>query len=444
MPHKTWSDEWKRTNPDIVLYLPQEENGYDAVNQHFLVKKSPTGAWLAFWTSGADEGQANQSMRFSRSTDRGATWSKPIVIDGPQANQSPGCFKAPDQHEGTWSPTPIGDKAGKEHAGIASYGFPIIAPDLNRIYCFYFKCTGKADLVYAMGGAFMVRYSDDDGLTWSDEAFEISLEKTLGDNPDPEIPPTWIIWQIPYVTSRGEVIAPFTCWNSKKSSAGIGSESHFLLFDNVLTEPDPSKLTTTTLTSGHRGLRMPSAMDTHISFCEEPAIVELSDGRFFCVMRTDTGYIVYSLSDDQCRTWRPPAPLYRDRDGDLMLNPVSSCPIYKLKDGRYILVYYNNTGDANGGYFPCGYDCVRKNRYPAFISVGHEDPGNKERPIRFGPPKMFADTAGIGIGPGGRTEVATYPSLLEDGDDRVLFYPDRKHFLLGRQLTDEWLADCEP
>lgn len=57
---------------------------------------------------------------------------------------------------------------------------------------------------------------------------------------------------------------------------------------------------------------------------------------------------------------------------------------------------------------------------------------------------MFVDTQGKGLGPGGRTDAASYPSLLEDGDDRILLYPDRKHFLLGKRLTDEWLAGCEP
>ena len=173
-------------------------------------------------------------------------------------------------------------------------------------------------------------------------------------------------------------------------------------------------------------------------------MVELSDGRFYCVMRTAVGYIAYSISENRGRTWTTPAPVYRDADGELMLNPVVPSPIYKLKDGRYILLYYNNNGDANGGTFPCGYSCFRTNRYPAFISVGHEDAKDRHHPIRFGPPKVVVDTQGKGLGVGGRTDAAAYPSLLEDGGERILFYPDRKHFLLGKRLTDAWLADCEP
>lgn len=445
MVPRTWSDEWKRTNPDIVVYLPEEENSFDATNQHFLVLKSPSGAWLAFWTCGADEAESNQSVVISRSTDRGLNWSERSVIDGPLMNDR--CFRAPDQRQGAWraSGSVINEDTGKKFSGVASWGFPILAPTTNRVYCFYFKCKGTGDLSYGHYGVLTGKYSEDDGITWS-EPFEMPTQRVPGDNPDVNVPGNWIIWQIPYITSSGEVIAPFTCWNSVKSSAGIGSESYFMRFDNILTEIDPTKLTMTVLSGTHRGLRVPGCSERNpcISFCEEPAIVELSDGRFFCVMRTDAGYIAYSVSSDQCRTWSTPAPLYRDNDGEIMLNPVMPCPIWKLKDGRYLILYANNKGDANGGHFPCSYDCVRMNRYPAFLSVGHENLVSGYCPIRFGPPRAFLDTQGIGIGPGGRTEVGSYSSLLEDGDDRIVFYPDRKHFLLGKRLTNAWLADCEP
>ena len=443
MERQTWSDEWQRTDPDLVVYLPQEENGFDAVNQHFLVTRSSGGAWLAFWTRGADEGEPNQSEVVSRSTDRGVTWSEPLIIDGPPAAQDPD-FRAPDRREGEWKTAEVSDEESRRHAGIASWGFPIIAEDLGRVYCFYNKNEGVAEYRYDLCGVLRGRYSDDDGLTWSDETFDLPIRRTVMDHPEERFPINWIVWQKPYLTARDEVIAPFTRWPSYEAPEPTGSEGWFLRFDNILAERDVGKLTTTTMPDGERGLRVPSYGDPAGSFCEEPAMAELSDGRFFCVMRTAVGYIAFSVSEDRGHTWSTPAPLFRDFDNELMLNPVVPCPIYKLNDGRYLLLYYNNNGDANGGHFPCGYECWRTNRYPAFISVGHEDPGNPHQPIRFGPPKLFVDTQGKGLGPGGRADAASYPSLVEDGDDRILFYPDRKHFLLGRYLTDEWLADCEP
>ena len=438
---KNYEDEWKRTNPDIVVYKPASKFGADSFNLHFCVTKSPAGTWLAFWTRGADEGEINMSMVVSRSTNRGATWSEPTTIDGKFSQDSN--YQAPKQIDRAFQAPKISEEEGKRHAGIAYWGFPIIAPALNRIYCFYFKCNGFADFRYDIGGILTGRYSEDDGVTWSD-AFELPIHRTVGDNPDPGIPVNWIIWQIPYVTSHGQVIAPFTCWNSAKSPLDGDSDAYFLRFDNILTEADPAKLTTTTLPESQRGLRVPSVFNPEISFCEEPAIVELSDGRLFCVMRTNAGYIAFSVSQDHGRTWSTPAPLYQDDDGDLMLNPVVPCPIWKLQDGRYLLLYCNNKGDANGGHFPCNYACHKLNRYPSFISVGREDLSNPRCPIRFGAPKVIVDNQGVPLGPSGRTDASSYSSLLEDGEDRVLFYPDREHFLLGKRLPDEWLADCDP
>jgi len=443
MARKTWSDEWKRTEPDIVVYLPQQENGFDSVNQHFLVTTTPSGAWIAIWTQGADEGEPNQSVVCSRSTDGGATWTEPVLIDGPPA-AGDRSFRAPDRRTGVWKAADTSPEEDARHAGIASWGFPLVVPQLGRIYCFYCKNEGVAEYRYDLCGVLRGRWSDDDGVTWSEEPVDLPIRRTVLDHPDPKFPINWIVFTIPYVTSQNEVIAPFTRWPSREAPRPTGAECWFLRFDNILTEPDPNKLTTTTLPDGERGLRVPTFDDPLNSFAEEPAMVELSDGRFYCVMRTAVGYVAYSVSDDRGHTWTTPAPLYRDGESELMLNPVVPCPIYKLNDGRYILLYYNNNGDAHGGHFPCGYSCFRTNRYPAFISVGRENPGSVAQPIRFGPPRIIVNSDGHAIGPGARTDDATYPSLLQDGDDRILFYPDRKHFLVGKCLTNDWLKAGEP
>lgn len=118
------------------------------------------------------------------------------------------------------------------------------------------------------------------------------------------------------------------------------------------------------------------------------------------------------------------------------------CPLYKLKDGRFLLLFFNNDGSGHGGSGPTDSKNVRN---PAWITIGKEIPGEKKHPIRFGKPKVFASTDWTPIsGTDTGTQVATYTSLVEDKGERILFYPDRKHFLLGKYLTDEWLADCDP
>jgi len=46
----------------------------------------------------------------------------------------------------------------------------------------------------------------------------------------------------------------------------------------------------------------------------------------------------------------------------------------------------------------------------------------------------------VPIGPKGTAEIATYPSLTDYKGRRVLWYPDRKYYLLGKYVTDEWLG----
>jgi hypothetical protein len=157
-------------------------------------------------------------------------------------------------------------------------------------------------------------------------------------------------------------------------------------------------------------------------------------------MRSLQGIIFYALSEDNGYHWDEPRPLRYEPGGNPILNPIVPCPLYQLHDGRYLLLFYNNDGRANGGKSPVD---AKHNRYPAWVSIGRELKGEKDHPLQFGPPKILASSDGVLI-PHGGTQVAIYPSLIDDGQDRILFYPDRKHFLLGKYLSDAWLADCDP
>ena len=44
-------------------------------------------------------------------------------------------------------------------------------------------------------------------------------------------------------------------------------------------------------------------------------------------------------------------------------------------------------------------------------------------------------------GNAGTAEIATYTSLTEWRGKRVLWYPDRKYYLLGKYIPDEMLSD---
>lgn len=423
--------EWKRTNPDLVVYKPSGIGRDDDFNIHFLVKETPGGDWLATWTMGGEEGYSDQRMVVARSSDRGKTWSRPLVVAGPE-------------HDGDGI--------------VACYGFPIMVPETGRIYMFYLKSIDPQEDRGDVNGAMYAKWSDDDGHTWSKEAVDIPIADAEYDGPRPRHTKNWIVWQLPMITSWGDVMVGYTRWTMKgwdtrfneKAAAYdhpmMAGECSFFRFDNVLSESDPSKLRTTTLPRGGRGLRAaywfkPSPTGVEPSGIEEPSIVELSDGRLFCTMRTSCGMIYHSISSDRGETWTSPRPLLYRPGGRVILNPLAPCPIYKMRDGRYLLLFYNNDGTANGSWPTVDSD---RNRNPLYVTVGREGTGDPDCPLIFGRPKMFANNDLVPIGDRSSHMGAGYTSFIDDGNDRILFYPDRMHFLLGKYLTDEWLKDCDP
>jgi hypothetical protein len=158
----------------------------------------------------------------------------------------------------------------------------------------------------------------------------------------------------------------------------------------------------------------------------------------FCVMRTNSGYIWYSVSRDDGETWTNPNPLLRRDFGQPILQPVSSCPIYQLADGRYVLLHHNHTGDMDSRP-----EATHGPRYPACIAVGEFRP-LAQQPVWFSESKVFMDTGGVGIlgtkGDKIQTGIGIYTSFTTQRGNNVLWYPDRKCFLLGKRISPEFLT----
>lgn len=423
-------NEWERTQPDLLAYIPDDFSGAGACNQHFLVVKTPPGTFLGFWTQSTVENAGDQRVVVSRSLDRGHTWSPPQIIDGPQPDDPPG-------------------------VGLASWGFPIVAPGLladggHRVYFIYNKNVGVDDAREDTTGAVRSRYSDDDGLTWSPATYDFPIAPSAISHVDPSVPPNWIVYQNIFYTAKNQVLAPFTRWASNTWDPAVKlslnllehwSEIWFLNFENILTERDPEKLVVSTWPKSAHGIQVENPYRQGISVAQEPKVQALSGDRLICVFRTLCGVNYFALSEDDGRSWDEPRVLRYEPGGNPILNPMSPSPLYRLHDGRYLLLFYNNDGTANGGKSPVD---SKHNRYPVWLTVGREIPGEVDHPLRFGPPKIFATSDGVLLPGTGGTQVAVYPSLIDDGEERILFYPDRKHYLLGKYITDDWLRDCDP
>jgi len=276
------------------------------------------------------------------------------------------------------------------------------------------------------------------------------MPKSPYDDPDGKVPAEWIVWQIPMRDLTGGYFVGYSHWLNpqrvylKKVESWMQIESvvEFMRFPNVDDNPEVKDLKVIYSGWGDKALRVPHFIYPELSIAQEPSIVRLPDKRLFCVMRTNSGCIWYSVSDDDGRTWCNPRVLLRKDHGQPILQPVSCCPIYQLADGRYVLLHHNNRGDAKTKP-----ESTSEPRRPAFIALGEFRP-NADQPIWFSESKQFMDNDGIGPDGtrphGGRrvnTNIGVYSSFTTCGGNNVLWHPDRKFFLLGKKVTDEFLAD---
>jgi hypothetical protein len=152
-------------------------------------------------------------------------------------------------------------------------------------------------------------------------------------------------------------------------------------------------------------------------------------------------YPAWSVSADMGATWSQPEPL-RDRDGGTILeHPLSPCPIYPLSDGTFIFLFHNHPGleeEPEEG-LPRGIE-----RTPLCLARGRFQP-KAHQPVWFSPPTLLMDTDRVGIGyQEGRSDLAMYASIAHRGGKGVFWYPDRKFYLLGKEIAPSilWCSGC--
>lgn len=427
-PEAVWR-ECQRSQPDYVLYCPRSTDGStnDSANVHILVFEGPDRSLMAIWTQSArtasfqGSGQWLNRIMFSCSTDDGCTWSEPQRLAGPA-----------DERDTT---------------PMTCWGFPLVSRS-GRIYVLWNQNQDVGGWIKMHTGTMSGIYSDDNGASWSPPQ-DIPMPRSPFDDPEGRVPPEWIVWQVPMRDLRGGFIVGYTHWLNEararyRDTEGwtqIESVCEFMRFENVDQHPEPRDLVIRYSAWAEEALRVPYYRDPLLSIAQEPSLVRLPDDRLFCVMRSNTGYIWYSLSADDGDTWCNPRPLLRRDHGLPILQPLSPCPIYQISDGRYVLLHHNNRGDMEARP-----ENMRNPRRPAFLALG-EFRQDADQPIWFSDSKEFADNGGYDVYGEPITDlrkaqdVAVYPSFTtKDGQD-VLWYCDRMCFLLGKRITPAFLAD---
>ncbi len=412
--------EAQRVAPDYICYLPhpQDADQFDAVNQHFLVFEGPNHNLMTVWTQCNGAQKCINRLLFSHSEDDGVTWAEPQRIAGPPTDRMP--------------------------PYMASWGFPMVSK-AGRIYVVWNQNQGIGGRVFMHTGTMAGRYSDDNGRTWSEQQ-EIPIRWGPFDDPQRKTPPQWIVWQKPMRDLQGGYFVGYTHWFHKSAARYPDSPScseqdsvvEFMRFTNIDAHPEPKDLEIRYSAWGDKALRVPNRWDPYLSIAQEPSLVRLPDDRLFCVMRTDSGYIWYSLSDDDGETWCDPRPLRRKDHGQPILQSVTCCPIYQLADGRYVLLHHNHPGLMKPGNPSSNW----RPRRPAYLALGEFRP-DAEQPIWFSQSKEFADPGHHNLGglirrPG---QIGVYSSFTTKGGNNVLWDCDRKFFLYGKKVTDAFLSD---
>lgn len=300
------------------------------------VVKTDDGGWLMVVTTGiGEEGSRGQHITSAKSFDCGKTWSEPVCVESPDSPES-------------------------------SYAV-LYRTDFGRIYCFYnYNAENRRFVLSDPGtlnggksfrvdsqGSFVYKYTDDNGLTWSDRRYDIPMRIFDVDRNNPYGGKVLYFWNVgkPF-TLKNSVYVPLYKIGGLKNTFMYNTEGVLLKCDNINSEKDASKLRWETLPDGENGIKVPREIS---EISEEHSFVTLSDGSIFCVFRTVSGSPYCSYSRDGGHIFCPPEKMTY-ADGRAMRHPRAANFIWKCSNGKYLYWYHNHGGK--------GYD----DRNPVWIS----------------------------------------------------------------------------
>ena len=324
----------------------------DYADQPYLVK-CDDGAWLCvLTTSDGHEGATSQHIVATRSTDFGRTWSPLIDIEETGPPES-------------------------------SYATAVKVPS-GRIYVFYnYNRDNLREVVRVDGvlqtrvdtlGAFVFKFSDDHGLSWSEERYEIPVRETEIDRQNIYGGDVRFFWHVgkPLIHD-GAVYVTLHKVGNFDAHFMTSSEGNFLRSENFLTETDPQKIRWQTLPEGDVGLRAHAG-----TIGEEHSIVSLSDGSLYCVYRTAGDHPTQAYSRDGGRTWTSPEPMIYGPGRRKVKHSRAANFVWDAGEGRYLYWYHNH-----GGYI------FHNQRNPAWIAAGREVDTPEGKAIAWSEPEVL-------------------------------------------------------
>lgn len=345
------------------------------------VVRLPDGTWLCLMTTGpVEEGLQGQRIVAVRSSDHGQTWSAMVDIEPPD---------------------------GRE----ASWVMPFLTP-FGRVYAFYTFNRDNLRRVqhdpgheYSGGrvdtlGVYAYRWSDDGGRTWSAERGEIPLPLCAMDRGNPYGGDVRFFWGVGKpILHQGTMFFGFARIGSFGHGFMSQSEGALVASDNIASERDHAKVRFRVLPDGEVGLRAPCGPRA-----EETCVVGLSDGSLFCTYRGIDGFLMQGYSRDRGRTFTTGYATYRP-GGRRIKHPLACPPVWRLRDGRFLLWFHNHGGKWYEG------------RNPVWLCGGVEKDGF----IHWSQPEV----ALFDLDMSGGVRIS-YPDLIEEDDGEIYLTETQK------------------
>ncbi|MHB1150726.1 MAG: sialidase family protein [Eubacteriales bacterium] len=367
----TNGNDWRNINTGMVI--PTDFYA----DQPYLIKASD-GSWLCVVTTGAGrEGEAGQYVASMKSFDMGKTWTKPVAVE-------------------------------KFDGREASYAV-LLKGITGRIFVFYNHNTDnirkvKADNPpFADGfcsrvdslGHFVFKYSDDNGISWSEKRYEVMVREFEIDRQNADSGKLRYFWNVGKAFSHDNIAyIPLHKVGGFGNGFFTSTQGVLLKSINLLTETDPEKTVWETLPDGDVGIMTPPGGG---KIAEEHSFSVLDDGSFYVVFRTVDGHPGEAYSRDSGETWE--TSKYKSyADGRLMKHPRAANFAWKCSNGKYLYWFHNHGGTW--------YD----DRNPVWICCGEENQGENGHSIKWSQPEILL------YHPDTYVRIS-YPDLIEDDGD---------------------------
>jgi hypothetical protein len=340
------------------------------------------------------EGSRGEHVECLHSDDSGASWSQPVALE-------PGA--------GTTG-------------GLTNAYSSLFVTDFGRLYVTY--CLNLDNVTHFPSGqpftrddtqgAYVARWSDDSGETWSSERVVLPVRPTRIDRDNvPFNGSLLMFWSVDQFKRRSGDATAFLAFTK------IGTylytppeEAWFWASSNLATERNASAVVWSTLPAGDVGV----ASVPGSTIIEEPHLIPLSQaaggGGCFAVFRTDQGHLGAAATRDPSAAsgWGPAhaasfwaATPSAATVGAVLRNPRGPITLKRLASGRYLLLFFNN-GDP--GF---------TSRNPYWLAAGVEDAALGE--VVFSQPEILLYYALD------NTTRPGYPDIIEDASAAALPSP---------------------